>query len=83
MWNYASLLSGTDADMTFADYTDMEKSFEAFYANGKLEATGHARGQNAGDDLSHHCTTYQFDDQDEIKLAQVTSSEGGVQQVTI
>ncbi len=64
--------------MAFSDYTDLEKSFEAFYANGKLEATGHARGQNPGEELSHHCTTYEFDDQDEIKLAKITSSDKGV-----
>lgn len=82
-WNFVKLLSGQSTSMSFSDYEDMEKGFEAFYANGKLEATGHARGTTAGDDLSHHCITYTFDDQDEIKLAQITSSEEGVSQVTI
>jgi len=43
--------------MSFADYEGLEKLMEAAYAEGKLEKTGHARGDNPGEDLSHHCTT--------------------------
>ena len=61
-WEFVKLMSSPSTSISFADYEDMEKAFEAFYAAGKLATTGHARGSTAGDDLSHHCITYTFDD---------------------
>lgn len=43
--------------MSFKDYKALEKIMESAYEEGKLEKTGHARGINAGEDLSHHCKT--------------------------
>lgn len=56
----------------------------AVYAAGKLDATGHARGEFAGDDLSHHCETVSFrDPADRVAYVKIASNKFGVSQISV
>ena len=57
---------------------------ESFYTNGKLEATGHAKGNSAGDDLSHQCFTHKMKDGgDALVYIKIDSSDDGISRLTI
>ena len=53
---------------------------EAWYAAGKLEATGYAgsTGDDGRDELSHHCKTVNIAEDDRISYIQVQSGPQGV-----
>ena len=70
--------------MSFNDYNSLEKIMESFYTNGKLEATGHAKGNSAGDDLSHQCFTHKMKDGgDALVYIKIDSSDDGISRLTI
>lgn len=40
-----------------SDYWRLQDTMLAWYEAGKMDVTGHARGNVAGDDLKTHCET--------------------------
>lgn len=76
-WNVLSKLSPNANTMTFDDYLRVETIMEVWYANGKMNATGHAYGNiyefdeddpnknyTYGDKLATHCQVFDIAEND-------------------
>ena len=59
-WDLLSILSEPTDSFVLDDYYRLYDSMTALYKHEKLAATGHGRGIQPGDDLSHHCNTHHF-----------------------
>ena len=79
LWNLVSILKTPADTITFNDYIQLEDMMTAFYSNGKLAATGHARGTGtAGKDLSHQCKTINIEGEDYVRFINVEAGSQGV-----
>lgn len=79
LWNIVSILKTPADTITFNDYVQLEDMMTAFYSNGKLAATGHARGDGTvGKDLSHQCKTLNIEGEDYVQFINIEAGDQGV-----
>lgn len=65
-WRALTALSGTPDSITFASYENLEKIMDAWYTDGKLQATGYLSGYTGDSRVNGLCSNLELDENDRI-----------------
>ena len=95
-WNVLSLISNPTTYFNFDDYVLVEQIMQLWYANGKIEATGHAYGDSYvydpanpntqvtyGDNLTLQCKVFNIPETDHVTHMRVLSGDYGVTNIAV